>query len=142
MQSSIAWRLGAGPLALAILLTAPAAHSADAVKGKQLMSLMRADEVVAGAMKAGLKNNDVIGIVKHALKFIDDRAGAETPTVTSAPASADATTKASSNHFVAASGSGTVKIRNVTGKAMAAIHFEPKNRNPPTSSMSMRCSPS
>jgi hypothetical protein len=43
-------------LALAILLTAPAAHSADAVKGKQLMSLMRADEVVAGAMKAGLKN--------------------------------------------------------------------------------------
>src|SRR5215469_7187117 len=49
-----------------------------------------------------------------------------------AAASADATAKACSNHFVAGTGSGTVKIKNVTGKAMVAIHFEPKNRKPPT----------
>jgi pSer/pThr/pTyr-binding forkhead associated (FHA) protein len=36
-------------------------------------------------MKAGLKNNDVIGIVKHALVFIDDRGG-EAPHVEAAPA--------------------------------------------------------
>lgn len=42
-------------------------------------------------MKAGLKHNDVVGIAKHALKFIDDRREA---TVVSAPApavNADAT---------------------------------------------------
>jgi hypothetical protein len=43
-------------LALALVLTAPAAPAGDAVKAKQLMTLMRADEVVAGAMKTGLKN--------------------------------------------------------------------------------------
>jgi pSer/pThr/pTyr-binding forkhead associated (FHA) protein len=36
-------------------------------------------------MKAGLKNNDVIGIVKHALVFIDDRA-IEAPHVEASPA--------------------------------------------------------
>ena len=30
-------------------------------------------------MKSGLKNNDVIGIAKHALKFIDERAPKESP---------------------------------------------------------------
>jgi hypothetical protein len=43
-------------LMLALLLAAPAVHAADAAKAKQLMTLMRADEVVAGAMKTGLKN--------------------------------------------------------------------------------------
>lgn len=38
------------------LVLAPAVPAADAVKAKQLMTLMRADEVVAGAMKTGLKN--------------------------------------------------------------------------------------
>lgn len=42
-------------LLLAVVL-APAVPAADAVKAKQLMTLMRADEVVAGAMKTGLKN--------------------------------------------------------------------------------------
>src|SRR5438876_12276472 len=42
-------------------------------------------------MKAGLKNNDVIGIVKHALKFVDDRPAATIPAAAPAPASADAT---------------------------------------------------
>ena len=43
-------------LVVALLLTAPAASAGDAAKAKQLMTLMRADEVVAGAMKTGLKN--------------------------------------------------------------------------------------
>lgn len=42
---------------LATLLTAAASHAADIAKAKQLMTLMRADEVVAGAMKTGLRNN-------------------------------------------------------------------------------------
>ena len=42
--------------------------------------------------KAGLKNNDVIGIVKHTLKFIDDPPATETDSLPPAPdASADAT---------------------------------------------------
>jgi len=43
-------------------------------------------------MKSGLKHNDVIGIAKHALKFVDEREKEATipPTVVSAPA-ADAT---------------------------------------------------
>lgn len=46
-------------IALLALLAplAPAVHAGDAVKAKQLMTLMRADEVVAGAMKTGLRNN-------------------------------------------------------------------------------------
>jgi len=46
-------------IALLILtwLTASAALAGDAAKAKQLMTLMRADEVVAGAMKTGLRNN-------------------------------------------------------------------------------------
>jgi hypothetical protein len=42
---------------LALLLLAPNVHAGDPVKAKQLMTLMRADEVVAGAMKTGLRNN-------------------------------------------------------------------------------------
>jgi hypothetical protein len=38
-------------------LTASAVLAGDAAKAKQLMTLMRADEVVAGAMKTGLRNN-------------------------------------------------------------------------------------
>jgi hypothetical protein len=38
-------------------LAAAAAHAGDAVKARQLMTLMRADEVVASAMKTGLRNN-------------------------------------------------------------------------------------
>ena len=48
-----------------------------------------------------------------------------------AETSAEASTEAVSSRFTAASGSGTMKIRNATGKAAAAIHFEPRNRNPP-----------
>jgi uncharacterized protein DUF2059 len=46
-------------IALLILtwLTGSAALAGDAAKAKQLMTLMRADEVVAGAMKTGLRNN-------------------------------------------------------------------------------------
>jgi hypothetical protein len=46
-------------IALLILtwLSASAALAGDAAKAKQLMTLMRADEVVAGAMKTGLRNN-------------------------------------------------------------------------------------
>jgi hypothetical protein len=43
-------------LALAALLLAPLIQAGDAVKARQLMTLMRADEVVAGAMKSGLAN--------------------------------------------------------------------------------------
>ena len=43
-------------LVLALLLPAPPGYTADAARAKQLMTLMRADEVVAGAMKTGLKN--------------------------------------------------------------------------------------
>jgi hypothetical protein len=43
-------------LAVAALLTTSAADAADPVKAKQLMTLMRADEVVAGAMKSGLRS--------------------------------------------------------------------------------------
>ena len=40
-----------------------------------------------------------------------------------------------------------MKIRNATGKALAAIHFEPRNRNPPaatklTNARAIRASPS
>ena len=42
---------------LVSLLAATTGHSADTAKAKQLMTLMRADEVVAGAMKTGLRNN-------------------------------------------------------------------------------------
>ena len=42
-------------------------------------------------MKSGLKNNDIIGIVKHALKFIDDRPQAGAAAAASAGPSADAT---------------------------------------------------
>src|SRR5262249_55255775 len=43
-------------------------------------------------MKSGLKHNDIIGIAKHALKFIDERAPEATlsPTI-SAPSAPDAT---------------------------------------------------
>jgi pSer/pThr/pTyr-binding forkhead associated (FHA) protein len=41
-------------------------------------------------LKAGLKNNDVIGIVNHALKFVDDSPIAA-PTPPAAPVSGDAT---------------------------------------------------
>ena len=46
-------------IALLILtwLTASAALAGDAAKAKQLMTLMRADELLAGAMKTGLRNN-------------------------------------------------------------------------------------
>jgi len=46
-------------IALLILtwLSASAALAGDAAKAKQLMTLMRDDEVVAGAMKTGLRNN-------------------------------------------------------------------------------------
>jgi pSer/pThr/pTyr-binding forkhead associated (FHA) protein len=37
-------------------------------------------------MKAGLKNNDVIGIVKHALVFVDDRGHQAPPAEAAAPA--------------------------------------------------------
>jgi hypothetical protein len=43
-------------LALLPLLSA-AVHAGDTVKARQLMTLMHADEVVAGAMKTGLRNN-------------------------------------------------------------------------------------
>src|ERR1035438_6251611 len=46
-------------------------------------------------------------------------------------ADADASAEALFSQFTAASGSGTMKTRNATGKAAAAIHFEPRNRNPP-----------
>ena len=64
-----------------------------------------------------------------------------------AAASADASTEAFSSQFTAASGSGTMKIRNATGKASEAIHFEPRNRNPPaatklTNASAIRASPS
>jgi len=43
-------------------------------------------------MKSGLKNNDVIGIAKHALKFVDERFhDATVPPVTQTPAAPDAT---------------------------------------------------
>jgi hypothetical protein len=42
--------------ALASMLVAPAGYAADAVKAKQLMTLMRADEMVAAAMKTGLRS--------------------------------------------------------------------------------------
>jgi pSer/pThr/pTyr-binding forkhead associated (FHA) protein len=42
-------------------------------------------------VKSGLQNNDVIGIAKHALKFIDDRPQEHTPAAAPKPASADAT---------------------------------------------------
>ena len=42
---------------LVSLLAATTGHAADTAKAKQLMTLMRADEVVAGAMKTGLRNN-------------------------------------------------------------------------------------
>src|SRR5579884_2537399 len=43
-------------------------------------------------MKSGLKHNDVIGIAKHALKFIDERvAEATTATMVAAPVAPDAT---------------------------------------------------
>src|ERR1019366_5237420 len=48
-----------------------------------------------------------------------------------AAASADANIEAFSSQSTAASGSGTMKIRNATGKALAAIHLAPRNRNPP-----------
>jgi predicted transcriptional regulator of viral defense system len=41
----------------------------------------------------------------------------------------EASAEALSSQFTAASGSGTMNMRNATGKAAAAIHFEPKNRN-------------
>lgn len=45
-------------LALVSLASANlAAHAGDAAKARQLMTLMRADEVIAGAMKTGLRNN-------------------------------------------------------------------------------------
>ena len=46
-------------------------------------------------MKSGLKHNDVVGIVKHALVFIDDRpaagGGSEAPTVQAKPDAGEAT---------------------------------------------------
>jgi len=45
-------------LILASWLAAAAVHAGDAAKAKLLMSLMRADEMVAGAMKTGLRNNN------------------------------------------------------------------------------------
>src|SRR4029077_5384348 len=44
-------------------------------------------------LKSGLKNNDVIGIVKHAIKFIDERAKVATipPVAPTAKFSAEAT---------------------------------------------------
>jgi hypothetical protein len=45
------------PLLALLSLLASAVYAGDAVKAKQLMTLMRADEVVAGAMKTGLRNN-------------------------------------------------------------------------------------
>jgi hypothetical protein len=41
---------------LGSLLAAPLVHAGDPVKAKQLMTLMRADEVVANAMKTGLRS--------------------------------------------------------------------------------------
>jgi hypothetical protein len=48
---------------------------------------------------------------------------------------AEPSTEAPSSAVTAASGSGTIKRRNVTGKAAAAIHFEPRNRNPAAARM-------
>src|SRR5437016_5308145 len=42
-------------------------------------------------MKAGLKNNDVVGIVKHALVFVDDRSGEAPAAAPAAAAAAEAT---------------------------------------------------
>jgi hypothetical protein len=53
-MSTMTTRLAA--LALLALLPAVAVHSGDAAKARQLMTLMRADEVVAAAMKTGLRN--------------------------------------------------------------------------------------
>jgi len=39
----------------------------------------------AKTLKAGLKNNDIIGIVKHALKFVDDRPAPSTASERAAP---------------------------------------------------------
>ena len=44
-------------LPLVLLLAGFTCHAADMAKAKQLMTLMRADEVVAGAMKTGLRND-------------------------------------------------------------------------------------
>src|SRR5690349_332451 len=46
-------------IALSVLVSLMTATglAADTAKAKQLMTLMRADEVVAGAMKTGLRNN-------------------------------------------------------------------------------------
>jgi len=41
---------------LGSLLAVPLVHAGDPVKAKQLMTLMRADEVVANAMKTGLRS--------------------------------------------------------------------------------------
>src|SRR5262245_61090263 len=42
-------------------------------------------------LKAGLKNNDVIGIVKHTLKFVDDHNQETVPAPPVTPPGADAT---------------------------------------------------
>lgn len=41
---------------LALVAALATAHAGDAVKAKELMTLMRADEVVAGAMKSSLRS--------------------------------------------------------------------------------------
>src|SRR6059036_462386 len=46
-------------------------------------------------------------------------------------ASADASFDAVSNQSTIPSGSGTMQIRNATGKAADAIHFLPRKTNPP-----------
>ncbi len=46
-------------------------------------------------------------------------------------ASAEANFNAVSNQFTAASGNGTMKYRNATGKAMAIIHFPPRVSSAP-----------
>jgi hypothetical protein len=49
-------KTGFSRLVVAALLASPLVQAGDPVKAKQLMSLMRADEVVAGAMKTGLRS--------------------------------------------------------------------------------------
>lgn len=44
------------PLLAVLSLLMPAVYAGDAVKARQLMTLMRADEVMAAAMKSGLRN--------------------------------------------------------------------------------------
>lgn len=66
-------------------------------------------------IKSGLKDNDVIGIAKHALKFIDERVHEQTvPPTPSSHASADATMMIAPD-----------KQRDIAAAAIAAIQRKP-----------------